>query len=127
MTAKNLDGVTMFVSSTDDRGVVDADTRLVFRQRGARVLARYAGGRVRRGVLIGEVAGRILTFRYLQVEDSGEIHGGRSTCDVTRTPDGRLRVVEHFRWTTRDGNGTNVFDEVSSPAKATCRAPRGDR
>ena len=102
----------MFVSSTDDRGVVAAETRLVFRQHGPRVLGRYRGGRVRRGVLVGGVDGAVLTFRYLQVEDSGEIHGGRSVCEVTRRPGGRLRVVEHFRWTTRDGNGTNVFDEV---------------
>ncbi len=113
MTATNLDGVTMFVSATDDRGVVGSETRVAFRQRGARVLGRYGGGRVRRGVLVGAVAGPVLTFRYLQVEDSGEIHGGRSTCDVVCTPEGRLRVVEHFRWTTRDGSGTNVFDEMS--------------
>ena len=112
MTEVNLDGVTMFVSSTGDRGVVGAETRLEFRQRGRRVLARYGGGRVRRGVLVGTFDGAALCFRYLQVEDSGEIHGGRSTCDVARTTEGRLRVVEHFRWTTRDGSGTNVFDEA---------------
>jgi len=106
----------VFVSATDDLGVVDPETRLTFRQNGARVLARYGGGRVRRGVLVGGIDGAVLTFRYLQVEDSGEIHGGRSTCDVRRTPEGRLRVVEHFRWTTRDGSGTNVFDEVYPPA-----------
>jgi len=113
MTAIDLDGVTMLVSTTDDVGVVDVGTRVAFRQRGDRVLARYGGGRIRRGVLVGGVDGAVLTFRYLQVEDSGEIHGGRSTCDVGTTPDGRLRLVEHFRWTTRDGSGTNVFDEVS--------------
>jgi hypothetical protein len=112
MTAVDLDGVTMFVSTTDARGVVGAQTRLAFRQNGARVLARYGGGRIRRGVLVGAVDGDVLTFRYLQVEDSGEIHGGRSTCDVGRTPHGRVRVIEHFRWTTRDGSGTNVFNEV---------------
>ncbi|HEY7111409.1 MAG TPA: hypothetical protein VIA45_00635 [Thermoanaerobaculia bacterium] len=112
MTARNLDGVTMSVRSADDRGVVDADTRLVFRQRGARVLGRYRGGRILRGVLAGALEGPVLTFRYLQVEASREIHGGRSICEVARTEDGRLRVVEHFRWTTRDGSGTNVFDEM---------------
>jgi hypothetical protein len=112
MTELSLDGVTMFVSATDDRGVVGAETRLVFRQRGGRVFARYRGGRIRRGVLVGEMDGATLTFRYLQVEESGEIQGGRSTCDVMRTREGRLRILEHFRWTTRDGSGTNVFDEV---------------
>ena len=111
-TAENLDGVTMFVSSTAENGVVDARTRLALRQRGSRVVGRYHGGSIRRGVLVGAVSGAGLAFRYLQVEASGEIHGGRSTCDIARTPEGRLRIVERFSWTTREGGGTNVFDEL---------------
>ena len=53
----NLDGKTMFVSSTATSGVADAQTRLALRQRGARVLGRYQGGRIRRGVLVGEFSG----------------------------------------------------------------------
>jgi hypothetical protein len=107
-----LDGAVMFVSSTADNGVVDASTRIAFSQRGSRVLGRYQGGRVRRGLLVGHRSGAGLTFRYVQVEDSGEIHGGRSTCDITRTPGGGIRIVERFAWTTRRGSGTNVFDEL---------------
>ena len=107
-----LDGVTMFVSSTADNGVVGARTRIAFRQHGPRIIGRYAGGRIRRGVLVGAVSGTNLSFRYLQVEASGEIHGGRSTGEIARTPDGRLRILERFSWTTRDGSGTNVFDEL---------------
>ncbi len=112
-TAENLDGVRMFVSATAENGVVDARTRLAFRQRGPRVIGRYQGGSIRRGVLVGRMSGAGLAFRYLQVEASGEIHGGRSTCDIARTPEGRLRIVERFSWTTREGSGTNVFDELS--------------
>ena len=107
-----LDGVTVFVSSTAANGVVDAETRIAFQQKGGRVIGRYRGGRVRRGVLVGAAAGSVLEFRYLQVEDSGEIHGGRSRCEMTRTPEGRLRIFERFAWTTRPGEGTNVFDEL---------------
>jgi hypothetical protein len=32
-----------------------------------------------------------------------------------RTPEGRLRLLERFVWTTRPGRGTNVFDEVPDP------------
>ena len=108
----SLDGVMMFVSSTADSGVVDANTRIAFRQHGSRVVGRYQGGRVRRGLLVGRRSGSGLTFRYVQVEDSGEIHGGRSTGDITRTASGRIRIVERFAWTTRHGSGTNVFDEL---------------
>ena len=110
--AVSVDGVTMFVSSTADSGVVDARTHIASRQRGPRIIGRYEGGKIRRGVLVGSVSGTILTFRYLQVEASGEIHGGRSTGELARTPDGRLRILERFSWTTRDGSGTNVFDEL---------------
>ena len=109
--AVNLDGLTMFVSSTANNGVVDASTRIAFSQHGSRVLGRYQGGRIRRGFLVGAVSGKHLTFRYLQVEDSGEIHGGRSTCAIALMPGGRIRIVERFVWTTRNGRGTNVFDE----------------
>ena len=50
----SLDGIVMFVSSTSDIGVVDADARITFTQRGSRVrgrsrceVLRRPGGRVR--------------------------------------------------------------------------------
>ena len=116
--AFDLDRLTVYVSSTSEQGVVDADTRITFSQRGGRVLGRYRGGRVRRGVLVGGVSGAALAFRYLQVEDSGEIHGGRSRCEISRTPEGRLRILERFEWTTRMGRGVNVFDELPAAGLA---------
>ena len=108
----NLDGLTMTVSSTADIGVVGAGTLLHFTQKGDRVLARYSGGSIRRGYLVGEVADDSLRFRYTQLEASGEIHGGSSICDVVTLADGRTRIVEHFTWRTREGSGDNVFDQV---------------
>jgi hypothetical protein len=107
-----LDGLVMYVSSTAEQGVVGSDTRLHFRQTGSRVRGRYAGGSVVRGCLAGRFTGSELVFRYAQVETSGEIHGGRSRCEVERRPDGRIRILEHFTWRTRSGSGTNVFDEL---------------
>ena len=108
----NLDGLTMFVSTTATAGVVAADTRLHFVQRGERVFARYAGGRVARGCLVGRYTQRTLRFRYVQLEDGLAIHAGTSECDVEQLPDGRVRIIEHFAWSTRTGSGINVFDEL---------------
>lgn len=108
----DLDGLTMFVSSTAANGVVSAQTRLHFTQRGDRVCARYAGGSVSRGWLVGRCAGSTLRFRYAQCEDGPAIHGGQSVCDVQQLPDGRVRIIEHFAWSTRLGSGINVFDEL---------------
>src|SRR5580704_3970676 len=108
----NLDRVVMCVSSTADQGVVGAGTRLRFTQKGARVMGRYSGGAISRGCLVGTLSGSQLVFRYTQVEASGEIHGGRSVCEVERRVDQRMRIVEHFAWRTRAGGGTNVFEEI---------------
>ena len=102
----------MCVSSTDDQGVVDAKTRLYFTQEGSRVFARYDGGSVTRGCLVGTISGSKLVFRYTQLERSGQIHGGRSICEVQRTAQTGIRVIEHFAWRTRSGSGTNIFDEI---------------
>jgi hypothetical protein len=108
----DLDGITMFVSRTASTGVVGNDTRLHFTQKGERACARYAGGRVARGWLVGRWSGRTLRFRYVQREDGHAIHGGQSECEAERLPDGRIRIVEHFTWSTRAGSGINVFEEL---------------
>jgi hypothetical protein len=110
-----LDGLVMYVSSTAENGMVSSHTRLHLRQVGSRVLGRYSGGAISRGCLVGRLSGSQLVFRYAQVERSGEIHGGTSTCDVERRPDGRTRILEHFTWRTRSGSGTNIFDEFPTP------------
>jgi hypothetical protein len=107
-----LHGLLMYVSATGERGVVSSETRIHFIQKGSRVLGRYAGGAVGRGYLIGQLSGAELRFRYAQREASGEVHAGRSTCEVMLRGDGSVRIVEHFRWSTREGSGTNVFDEL---------------
>jgi hypothetical protein len=30
-----------------------------------------------------------------------------------RLADGRIRIFEHFSWTSRAGSGTNVFEEIA--------------
>jgi len=102
----------MHVSSTDDCGVVDAKTRLYFIQKGSRVFARYAGGLVKRGCLVGTISESELVFRYTQLEDSGQIHSGRSICAVQWSEEPGLCVIEHFTWNTRTGSGTNTFAEI---------------
>jgi hypothetical protein len=113
----NLDGLTMYVSSTATNGVVDTATRLYFRQRGDRVIARYDGGNVVRGLLIGRYENSRLMFRYAQRERDGTIHGGRSECELLEHV-GRTRIVEHFTWSTRSGSGMNVFDEIADAPPA---------
>jgi hypothetical protein len=107
-----LDGVRMRAIGTGDTGQVDGNTLFVFSQHGNTISARYSGGAVELGYLVGRVIADRLMFRYCQVDLRGEVHGGRSACRVGRLPDGRLRLQEHFHWESREGSGTNVLEEV---------------
>ena len=107
----NLHGRSFRVASTAAIGVVSSDTELVLAQKGTRVLGRYGGGTIGRGVLVGRIDDGVLLFRYAQRELDGAIHGGRSTCDLRQDADGRVTILEHFTWETRTGSGTNVFVE----------------
>jgi hypothetical protein len=111
-TAGTFDGRRMRAVATGDGGSVGADTLFSFAQRGSTVWARYAGGAVPLGYLVGTLADGQLVFRYAQVDVEGAVHGGRSVCDVQHLADGRLRLLEHFRWESKDGSGTNVIEEV---------------
>ncbi len=108
----SLDGVRMRVVSTAEAGEVNAETLLEFVQDGPIVSARYAGGKVRLGYLVGTMNAEELRFRYAQVDNAGRVDGGHSTCEIGRTAAGKLRVAEHFEWDSREGSGTNIFEEI---------------
>jgi hypothetical protein len=112
----DLDGVRMRAVTTASCGQVDAGTAFTFGQRGSTVWAQYSGGGVWIGYLVGTLAAGRLFYRYSQIDCRGEVHGGRSVCDVARLPDGRLRLVERFEWDSREGSGTNVLEELA-PAR----------
>ena len=81
------------------------------------VSARYAGGKVRLGFLVGTIAGLTLKFRYVQIDIRERIDGGLSTCPLDRTENGRIRLVEHFQWESREGSGTNIFEEIATTSE----------
>lgn len=114
-----LDGVRMRVVATGDQGQVGPGTLLEFAQQGSTVTARYAGGKIRVGHLVGTITEARLVFRFAQVDEEGLLHGGISTCDIDRAEAGRLRVIEHFQWESRQGSGTNVYEQI--PAEQSWR------
>lgn len=112
----NLDGLSFRVAATASVGVVGAGTLLQMMQKGSRVFGHYQGGSIVRGCLVGHMMGDKLHFRYSQREREGGIHGGRSICLLETLLDGRVRVHEHFTWATREGTGTNIFEQVNREA-----------
>lgn len=113
----SLDKICMRVVSTADVGAIDADTLFEFSQAGSMISARYAGGKIRLGFLIGKLVADEVTFRYCQIDREGRIDGGLSTCQIERTENGRIRLVEHFQWESRNGSGTNVLEEIATTSE----------
>lgn len=109
----DLDGMRMTVSSSDAHSVVSASTILTFEQQGTVVSARYRGGEIVDGYLIGHLTGWTLHFRYVQADRSGRLDCGVSAGLLERLADGRLRLVEHYQWLTRPESGTNTFVETA--------------
>lgn len=118
--AFSLHGVRMTGASTDGCGVVSAHTVFTFEQEGDVVSARYRGGDIVDGYLIGQLFGAALHFRYVQADRNGSLDAGASYGALERISDGRLRLVERFQWTTREGGGTNVFEEIISAEGFPC-------
>lgn len=108
----SLDGIRMRVVSTAEGGEVNTETLFEFTQDGSVVSARYAGGKVRLGYLVGMMSSEGLRFRYAQIDNSGRLDGGYSTCEIGRTAEGRVQLAEHFKWDSREGSGTNIYEEI---------------
>lgn len=95
-------------------GDVGASTVFEYHEDGDVIWARYTGGAVRLGYLVGRRDGDAIEFRYSQLTTSGETANGfcRSTIEVL--PDGRLRLNEDWRWESRLGAGTSVVEEIAA-------------
>lgn len=108
-----LDGVRMRVAATAEGGVVGDGVLFTFEQVGEVFSARYRGGAIVDGYLIGRIApSGDFDFRYVQADCGGGLDAGSSTGTVDRLPDGRLRMIEDFVWSSRDGGGRNAFEQV---------------
>lgn len=107
----SLDGLRMRAVVTADQGSIDTRTLFEFSQDGHMVSARYAGGSIRLGYLIGTRRENTLTFRYAQVHESAQTEAGHSIGEIRVTSKARIRVLERFTWDSRSGSGTNVLEE----------------
>jgi hypothetical protein len=114
--AVNLDQRLFVTGVNTPNGDTDERTRFRYRQQGARVWATYGGGRVRFGslVAVGDEQGQ-LDMRYHHVNADGALRTGACVSKAELLPDGRIRLVEDWRWTNGDrSTGRSVLDEVPS-------------
>jgi hypothetical protein len=109
----SLDGRRFRPPDDATGGDVGTETEFEFHQDGDLIWARYTGGRVRLGFLVGTSDGVYAEFRYSQVLIDGTTANGRSRDRIELRADGRVRLHEAWRWESRGGAGTSVLDEVS--------------
>ncbi len=109
----SLQGVRIRALAGSAGSVISRETLFEFEQTGDLFSARYRGGEIAEGYLIGRRhAGGALEFRFVQADRTARIDAGVSTGVLGRLSDGRLQLVESFQWTTRREAGRNVLEEV---------------
>ena len=112
MVQPSLDERRFRVAETGSAGEASAATVFEYHERDGVVWARYDGGAVRLGFLVGTRDGDHLEFRYSQLNERGETASGRCSTTISSLPDGRLRLDEEWAWETRPGAGTSAIEEV---------------
>jgi hypothetical protein len=111
-TPPSLDGRRFRALANSPGGQVAAETEFVFAQEGHVVHARYRGGEITLGFLVGVAREDTIEFRYVHLDRAGAISSGRSVDTIEVLPDGRLRLHERWEWESRDGGGTSILEEV---------------
>ena len=111
--APSLDGRRFRHAEMSVEGEGSAETVFEYHERDGVVWARYQGGAVRLGFLVGVRSGDSLEFRYSQVNDAGETSNGRCSTAISILADGRLRLDEEWAWESKPGAGTSASEEVT--------------
>jgi len=112
-TEQSIDGCVFKSISNDTDGDVGGETYFWFEQTDDLIHARYHGGSVRLGHLVGHHLGETLDFRYAHVTITGDTATGHSVDRIECLDDGRLRLHEEWEWDSKSGTGSSILEEVS--------------
>ncbi|MGB4779650.1 hypothetical protein [Microbacterium sp.] len=93
-------------------GEVGPETVFTYHEADGEIWAEYAGGKVRRGYLVGTRDGGTLRFRYAQLNASGETSTGRCRSQLTVDERGRLRLDQTWHWESQPGSGISSVTEL---------------
>lgn len=108
----SLDGRRFRTAAEVPGGDVGVETLFEYSQDGELAHARYSGGAVVLGFLVGTRDGDNLHFRYAQLRADGTTATGRCSSRIEVLPDGRLRLHEQWSWESAEGSGTSVIEEI---------------
>ena len=111
-SAASLDGRRFRYSEMGAEGEADMSTVFEYHESDGLIWARYEGGAVRLGFLVGTRQGYSLEFRYSKLNDQGETSSGHCATTISVLPDGRLRLAENWSWESKPGTGTSSAEEI---------------
>ncbi len=105
--------IRMNVVKTAPNGIVNSDTLFEFTQDLELVSAKYSGGEIRKGYLVGNVKNDRLHFSYCQIRINGIMDHGTSICEISNE-NNKLVLKEEFEMSSEQGKevGVNIFKEL---------------
>jgi GNAT superfamily N-acetyltransferase len=108
----NLDKKRFRVIRNDGPGAeVNNDTAFTFWQKDGMVAGMYAGGQIKVGELAGFVDGDRLHFHYEQYNLQNENSSGNADDIIEIMENGKIRLIDRWKWESRDGQGTCIMEE----------------
>ena len=111
---QSLNGIKMKILITATNGVVNEETLFEFEQEGRAVSAKYRGGEIVQGFLVGNWEEDNLVFSYCQLQKKNQLAHGVSRCRAYKRKDsGQMLFEEKFEMQI-NGNtqiGTNIWIE----------------
>ena len=100
--------------SNSENGETSAETIFHYKQDGNILTSEYSGGKIKKGLLIGLVDdnGKI-EMRYSQINENNEFMTGICVSIPEILPNGKIRLLESWQWTSGDlSMGNSIIEEI---------------
>ncbi len=100
--------------SNSENGEVSDDMIFHYIQEGNVLTCTYQGANIIKGQLIGLIDGEgRIEMRYHQVNRNGDLMTGICKSVPEKMDNGKIRLLESWRWTSGDGSqGESVLEEI---------------
>lgn len=109
----NYNGKTFSPITNTENGETSSETVFVYKQVGNILTSEYAGGKIKKGHLIGLVDDHgNIDIRYHQINEKEEIMTGICLSKPEVMKNGKIRLHETWQWTSGDlSTGHSIIEE----------------
>ncbi len=102
------------VQMNSDNGEVSSGTIFTYYQRKHIVWAKYSGGEIEQGFLVGKIVdSKCLELVYLHINTQLELMTGKCKSKVSLNESGKIMLTENWQWTCKDfSKGESIMIEI---------------